>query len=190
MSEYRSNPQQNQPTQQFQPQFPPGGPPPMQPGIPPKKRRRWVPFVAYPGVFLVGVVIGASGGSGTDTSAANSPQATATTTVTASAQPGQKVTVPGPTKTVPGPVKTVTAPPPAPAGVMADDGIYLVGTDIKPGTYRNGPEGDCYWARLRNTNGDLDSIIANNNGGNQVVTIKRTDKAFETSNCGTWRKVG
>ena len=74
--------------------------------------------------------------------------------------------------------------------VMADDGIYLVGTDIKPGTYRNGPEGDCYWARLRNTNGDLDSIIANNNGGNQVVTIKRTDKAFETSNCGTWRKVG
>lgn len=159
----------------------------MQPAVPPKKHRRWVPWAAGVGAFIVGVAIGGAGG-GTDTPAASSPQAT--TTVTATAQPGQKVTVPGPTKTVPGPVKTVTAPPPEAAGVMADDGIYLVGTDIKPGTYRNGPEGDCYWARLRNTNGDLDSIIANNNGGNQVVTIKRTDKAFETSNCGTWRKVG
>jgi hypothetical protein len=61
--------------------------------------------------------------------------------------------------------------------------------DIKPGTYRNGNEGDCYWARLRNTNGDLDSIIANGNGGNQVITIKRTDKAFETRYCGTWTRL-
>ena len=85
MSEYRSNPQQNQPTQQFQPQFPPGGPPPMSPAIQPKKRRRWVPFVAYPAAVLLGVVIGASGSGDAGTAASSSPEATVT--VTASAAP-------------------------------------------------------------------------------------------------------
>ena len=181
-----------QPTQPIQPphqqQWQPTQPPPASPK-PPEWWRKYKHWIMYPVVTILAVAIG-SGAANTPTAGdAASSQPTVTATVTTQAQPGQKVTVPGPTKTVPGPVKTVTAPPPAPAGVMADDGIYLVGTDIKPGTYRNGPEGDCYWARLRNTNGDLDSIIANNNGGNQVVTIKRTDKAFETSNCGTWRKV-
>ncbi|MFF0269684.1 hypothetical protein [Kribbella sp. NPDC004536] len=93
------------------------------------------------------------------------------------------------TKTVPGPVKTVTAPPPGPKAAITEDGVYLVGTDIKPGTYRNGSEGDCYWARLNSTNGDFDAIIANGNGGNQVITIKKSDKAFETRNCGSWTKI-
>ena len=100
------------------------------------------------------------------------------------------MTAPPVVKTVPGPVKTVTAPPAAAAAAITEDGVYLVGVDIKPGQYKSGPESDCYWARLSNTNGDLDSIIANHNGGNSVVTIKRTDKAFETSGCGSWTKVG
>jgi hypothetical protein len=76
------------------------------------------------------------------------------------------------------------------SGGISEDGVYLVGVDIKPGTYRNGNEADCYWARLKNTDGDLDGIIANGNGGNQVITIKKTDKAFETRYCGAWTKIG
>jgi hypothetical protein len=67
--------------------------------------------------------------------------------------------------------------------------VWLVGTDIKPGTYRSSADDSCYWARLKNTNGDLDSILANSNGGNQVVTIKKTDKAFESARCAPWTKV-
>jgi hypothetical protein len=40
----------------------------------------------------------------------------------------------------------------------------------------------CYWARLRDTSGELSSIIANNNiGGPTTVTIKSIDGAFQTS---------
>jgi hypothetical protein len=141
-------------------------------------------------IFAFGATAGATGGSDTPATAA-APQPTVT--VTAPGEPGAEVTVTAPpvtvTKPAP-PAKTVTAEPPGPAVAMEDDGIYLVGTDIKPGQYKSGPESGCYWARLSNTNGDLDSIIANHNGGNSVVTIKRSDKAFETSGCGTWKKIG
>jgi hypothetical protein len=83
------------------------------------------------------------------------------------------------------------APPPAAAETISD-GTYIVGTDIQPGEYRSRTADDlCYWARLKSTDGGLGSIIANNlsNGGQQIVTIKRTDKAFETRDCGTWSRV-
>jgi murein DD-endopeptidase MepM/ murein hydrolase activator NlpD len=61
------------------------------------------------------------------------------------------------------------------------DGIYLVGEDIKPGTYRGTVTSDMgYWARLRNTEGGLGSIIANGlPSGPFVLTIKSSDKAIE-----------
>lgn len=63
------------------------------------------------------------------------------------------------------------------------DGIYLVGEDIKPGTYRGtvtSSMGTGYWARLRDTDGGVNSIIANGlPGGPFVLTIKPTDKAVE-----------
>lgn len=174
-------------------QPPPGWQPPAPPQ-PHRKPRRWLPWAAGVGAFILGVVIGAAPSS----NSADTTAATSTPTVTqtvpgpaATTVPGPAKTVPGPTvtKTVPGPARTVTAPPPAPKAAITEDGVFLVGTDIKPGTYRSGPDGDCYWARLKNTNGDLDSIIANNNGGNQVVTIRSTDKAFETARCGTWTRI-
>jgi hypothetical protein len=70
------------------------------------------------------------------------------------------------------------------------DGIYVVGSDIAPGTYRSNGGGSCYWARLRNLGGGLDSIIANHiGGGPQTVTISPTDAGFETSGCGEWSPV-
>ena len=71
------------------------------------------------------------------------------------------------------------------------DGVFVVGLDIGPGTWTS-PGGDsCYWARLSGFSGDLNHIEANGLGGaNNILTIKSTDKGFESSNCGTWTKIG
>lgn len=65
-------------------------------------------------------------------------------------------------------------------------GVYRVGEDIEPGTYRS--DGDrCYWARLSGFSGTLGDILANDNvSGSAYVTIAPTDVAFETSRCGDW----
>jgi len=69
-------------------------------------------------------------------------------------------------------------------------GTYVVGAEIKPGYYKTkGPNGDriCYWARLNNLSGGLNSI--NDNGiaeGPTTIQILRTDKAFETRGCQPW----
>lgn len=67
-------------------------------------------------------------------------------------------------------------------------GVYLVGEDIQPGTYRSESSG-CYWARLSGTSGEFSEIIANDNvEGTAYVTIAATDVAFETSRCGDWTR--
>ena len=68
-------------------------------------------------------------------------------------------------------------------------GTYIVGTDITPGTYKSTKGSSCYWERLSNFSGQLSGIIANHFGGKAVVTIKRTDKGFNSQSCGTWTKV-
>jgi hypothetical protein len=41
--------------------------------------------------------------------------------------------------------------------------------------------------RLSGTSGDFDDTIANGEGpGRLIVTIKSSDKAFETDGCGDW----
>lgn len=78
---------------------------------------------------------------------------------------------------------------PQPDGIPGD-GTYEVGVDIKPGRYStSGADISCYWARLRNTDGGLSSIIANGNTtGRTTVTIKKTDGAFETTGCNPWER--
>jgi hypothetical protein len=96
------------------------------------------------------------------------------------------------------PVRTLPAPaaPPARPPSLAttfNEGKFVIGTDIAPGTYRTtGPSGhlDCYWERLKKTSGGTDSIIANNLGrGPATVTINNSDGAFQTRWCNTWTKV-
>lgn len=70
-----------------------------------------------------------------------------------------------------------------------DEGTYIVATDLEPGTYRSSGGEGCYWARLRNFEGDLGSIVANDNtDGPTIVTIKSSDKGFTSTRCGTWTK--
>ena len=67
-----------------------------------------------------------------------------------------------------------------------EDGIWEVGTDIEPGTYRAEGGSGCYWALL----GSADTADIVNNGGfgpNQTVTID--SPWFETSDCGTWERI-
>lgn len=69
-----------------------------------------------------------------------------------------------------------------------DDGNYVVGTDIQPGTYRTrSSSSGCYYARLSGFGGTLDEILANENAnGPTVITIAATDKGFTSARCGTW----
>ncbi|MDN3023099.1 hypothetical protein [Streptomyces sp. S.PB5] len=81
-----------------------------------------------------------------------------------------------------------------PAAKMAGDGgMYRVGVDIAPGTYKStGNEDDmCYWERTKDAEHGLDSIIANNNvSGSAVVKISASDTYFKTSGCTDWKKTG
>ena len=65
--------------------------------------------------------------------------------------------------------------------------------DIQPGTYRTESKGlGCYWARLRDLSGSLDSIIDNNFAmeGQEYVEVSPSDYAFESVSCGRWELVG
>ena len=67
-------------------------------------------------------------------------------------------------------------------------GIFRVGQDVRPGTYRlrSGSDG-CYFARLKSFGGSTDDILANDAAeGPAVVTILPTDTGFQSDHCGTW----
>jgi hypothetical protein len=104
--------------------------------------------------------------------------------------------------TIPPQPRMLPAAPPAqaPPGALPPalattfgEGKFVVGTDIAPGTYRTtGKSGhkDCYWERLKDTNGGTASIIANNlTPGPATVTIEETDAVFQTRWCSPWSKV-
>ena len=100
----------------------------------------------------------------------------------------QPTATPGPP--VPQPVRTKPVEKSPPVGVaMLADGTYLVGKHIKPGTYSSpgADTGRCYWARLRDTSGEMRAVIAASyRTGRQIVTIRKGDRAFVTDGCGPW----
>ena len=71
-------------------------------------------------------------------------------------------------------------------------GMYLVGHEVAPGTWRNSDSSEtCYWERMRSFTGEFDDIIANGLSDSiQTVTIEATDAGFETDRCGVWTKIG
>ena len=116
--------------------------------------------------------------------------ATKTTTVT------KLVTI---TATAEAPTPTSTEPPVpvGPATTIGRDGVFVVGTDVAPGTYKTaGPASGgpiCSWARLNKLASitDMDAIIKNGNEmGPGFVTIEPSDVAFATQLCQPWQKIG
>jgi hypothetical protein len=77
--------------------------------------------------------------------------------------------------------------------IKGDGGMYRVGADIAPGTYKSTGNADdsCYWERDKDATHSLNSIAANNNvTGTAVVTISAGDGYFKTTGCGDWKKTG
>ncbi|NMO89989.1 DUF4190 domain-containing protein [Actinomycetospora sp. TBRC 11914] len=68
-------------------------------------------------------------------------------------------------------------------------GTYEVGTEIQPGTYKTTGSDWCYFERDKNLDGDLNSIIANDNvQGQGVMQVKSSDKYIKFDGTCTWTK--
>jgi hypothetical protein len=84
-------------------------------------------------------------------------------------------------------LSAITADPSAPFG----QGTYVIGVDVAPGMWRSSGGTTCYWQRMSGFSGSFSEIIANENAGEStIVTIGATDKAFTSTRCGTWTKIG
>lgn len=69
-----------------------------------------------------------------------------------------------------------------------DDGTFVVGEHITPGSYRADGDADdlCYWERLSDfSRAGIDGVIANGNSPT-VIEISESDAGFSASGCGTW----
>lgn len=69
-----------------------------------------------------------------------------------------------------------------------NNGTFIVGKDIQPGTYRTRVANKwCYYVRVSGFGGTSDEIIANEfTNAISIVTISPTDKGFISKNCWTW----
>lgn len=122
-------------------------------------------------LFMLGLGLGAVGNDRPASTAAHSAPRP-TVTVTETVRP-----------VLPKASKQVEQSPPV-GTEMPDAGTYLVGKDIKAGTYSSDGGSACYWARLRNLDGELGSIISNDLAAGRVhVTIRKTDVAFKFERC-------
>jgi hypothetical protein len=84
---------------------------------------------------------------------------------------------------------------PTVAATGPQDGTYVVGTDIKAGTWHTsggGTLGVCYWERDKDLDGDFSSIITNddNAGGPSTVAVHSTDKSFKVTGGCPWSRIG
>lgn len=88
----------------------------------------------------------------------------------------------------PNPTAAPTSSPTPPPGSVFGDGVWIVGTEVAPGLYRNSDSsGSCYWERLSGFGGSLDEIIANSfDDSIQTVQIMPGDAGFSSERCGTW----
>ncbi|GHH95060.1 hypothetical protein [Streptomyces capillispiralis] len=171
---------------------------PTGPGQPAHSRRRWLKYGAVALVSLfVGVGIGAGSGSADTVEETGDSKAAPRPTVTITETAGAEAPEPAPTvtETV---TETVTAKPkktkkPGPATRFSGDGEYLVGEDMKAGTYKTaGPadEWGCYWERAKDASGEFEAIITNNNLTGQGRVTLNNGEYFKTNGCQEWKRVG
>jgi len=112
-------------------------------------------------------------------------------TITNSTRPGTAATA---RAVADGVIAPAVRPAPTP-GKVGGEGIYGVGAELQPGTYRtDGPSpaafDNCYWERSKDRSGLRRSVIASGIvTGPVTVTINPTDGAFKSSGCLSWMKV-
>jgi hypothetical protein len=101
---------------------------------------------------------------------------------------GAPASTPAPASTA-APATTKAAGP----ATQIEDGTWLVGEDVAPGTYRLAApvsSGMCYWGIYKAGTNQAD-IVDNGveTGGRPTVTLK-AGQEFKSSGCGTWMKTG
>ncbi len=75
----------------------------------------------------------------------------------------------------------------AKANTFAGDGVYIVGQDIQPGTYKSSGGELCYWARHNKANEILDNHAA---ASATVVVVLPSDFSLEVKGCADYIKAG
>lgn len=178
---------------------------------PAKKRRRWVWPVATGGAFLLGLGMGgASGGADPTTSEeyqqvlqqrdnardalgsadARAAAAESRAQETIDAATAREAELDTREAAVAAREAAVTGAEQQAAANQVGNGIWTVGVDIEPGTYRTTEAVTqmCYWGIYR-TGSNGDDIIENDivQGGFPSVTLS-AGQDFKTSDCGTWAK--
>lgn len=73
-----------------------------------------------------------------------------------------------------------TAEAVAAANTFDGDGVYLVGDDIQPGTYKSEGGSTCYWARQDSNGGIIDNELVS---GPTIVTVRASDFSLKVSGC-------
>ncbi|MFC0003506.1 hypothetical protein [Micromonospora siamensis] len=71
-------------------------------------------------------------------------------------------------------------------GRLFGAGTFRVGKEIKPGTYVTTDVEGCYWERQDSSGQTIDNYFTNSARRVQV-TIRSSDYAFNSENCGQWR---
>ncbi len=147
----------------------------------------------------IGVTVGTAGAQNRNAAqplATPGPTTTVTATVVSTVTATPSAT-PAPTVTVSvAPSRGSEIAPPVEEKVVSStattnikDGVWLVGEEIRPGTYRHvatGDYGSCSWSRLRDLSGNYSSKIASDfTLESTMVTIELTDMAFQSDGC-TW----
>ena len=112
---------------------------------------------------------------------------------------GYKVTHQQPAQvapTAPTAAPSAASPATAAAAGTIGEGVWIVGSDIQPGTYRSpgAPAGGyCMWSRHSSVaGGPFDAITASDGSkaGQMLVTVQPGDKLFRTHGCAPFTKVG
>jgi hypothetical protein len=162
-------------------------------GPPPKKKVKplWIVLAVVGGVVVLclfgSVLIAVAGGDDAAKTAASSDVATpAATDAPDTTEP--ETTEPDSPSPSPTPKKTKPAGPATTFG----DGQWLVGRDIKAGTYRTaGPEdgglGICYWERAKDASGEFDSIITNGTPKGPANLTVNNGEYVESNGCQPWQ---
>jgi len=178
---------------------------------PAKNRRRWVWPVAAGGAFLLGIGMGGAGGGGYPTTSAEYQQVLEqrdSALAAAEAADGRaqeridaadarqeqlaqrQAELDTREAAVAAREAAVTGAEQQAAANQVGNGIWTVGVDIEPGTYRTTEAVTqmCYWGIYR-TGSNGDDIIENDivQGGFPSVTLS-AGQDFKSSDCGTWAR--
>lgn len=88
------------------------------------------------------------------------------------------------------PRKAVEQAPPPVIGSMPGDGAWVVGRDLKQGTYRTEGGRSCRWMRLQGSPGAPWSVASSpSEFGPQIVVLGRDDVLFASQDCPEWTRI-